>query len=114
MPLEGNNHILRADEAAWPAFKKELNEFLRADEEADDGAAKEFATLTAREREVLDCIARGQTNSQIAECLRIGEKTVRNHVTSVFSKLGVSSRAAMVARLLEDGSIVDLGRDAHV
>ena len=58
VPLEGRNHILRADESAWLTFKKELNDFLAADEHADESAAGTFSTLTAREREVLDCIAR--------------------------------------------------------
>jgi pimeloyl-ACP methyl ester carboxylesterase/DNA-binding CsgD family transcriptional regulator len=100
VPLEGKNHILRADEPGWLTFKKELNEFLGADEVVDNSAAEEFASLTAREREILDCIARGQTNSQIADRLRIAEKTVRNHVTSVFSKLGAEhrSQAIVIAR----------------
>jgi pimeloyl-ACP methyl ester carboxylesterase len=67
LPLEGKNHILRGDEPAWLTFKKELNEFLGADEQADSSEVEEFAALTAREREILDCIARGQTNSQIAD-----------------------------------------------
>ena len=100
LPLEGRNHILRADEPAWAIFRKALNEFLGADEQTDDSATEEFAALTAREREILDCIARGQTNSQIAGSLGIAEKTVRNHVTSVFSKLGAEhrSQAIVIAR----------------
>lgn len=107
VPLEGQNHILRADEPAWPLFRRELNDFLDADEQTDDSAMEPFAALTAREREVLDCIARGQTNSQIADCLRIGEKTVRNHVTSVFSKLGVEHRSQAIVIARKAG----LGRD---
>ncbi|MGC1456892.1 MAG: alpha/beta fold hydrolase [Steroidobacteraceae bacterium] len=107
LPLEGRNHILRADEPAWPIFKKALNDFLGVDEPADDSAAAEFAALTPREREILDYIARGQTNSQIADCLRIAEKTVRNHVTSVFSKLGVKHRAQAIVIARKAG----LGRD---
>ena len=99
VPLEGKNHILRADEPAWATFTKELNEFLGADEQLHD-AEEEFAALTAREKEILDCIARGQTNSQIAHGLRIAEKTVRNHVTNIFSKLGAEhrSQAIVIAR----------------
>jgi len=80
---------------------------LDADEQADDSAAEEFAALTPREREILDCIARGQTNSQIAACLRIAEKTVRNHVTSVFSKLGAEHRSQVIVIARKAG----LGRD---
>lgn len=107
LPLEGTNHILRAEEPAWLIFKKELNEFLGADEPADNSAGEEFAALTAREREILDCIARGQTNSQIADCLRIAEKTVRNHVTSIFSKLGAEHRSQAIVIARKAG----LGRD---
>ena len=52
-----------------------------------------FPDLTDREREILDCIARGDTNSEIADQLTISLKTVRNHVSSIFSKLQVVDRA---------------------
>jgi len=63
--------------------------------------------LTAREREILDWIARGQTNAQIAHRLHIAEKTVRNHVTSVFSKLGLQHRSQVIVMARKAG----LGRD---
>lgn len=107
LPLEGKNHILRADESAWPIFKRELNEFLGADEHVDISAPDEFAALTAREREILDGIARGQTNAQIAHSLGIVEKTVRNHVTSVFSKVGARHRSQAIVIARKAG----LGRD---
>ncbi len=107
LPLDGKNHILRADEPAWPIFKRELDEFLAADEETDASAAQELAALTAREREILDCIARGQTNAQIADCLRIAEKTVRNHVTRIFSKVGADHRSQVIVIARKAG----LGRD---
>ena len=107
VPLEGRNHILRADEPAWPVFKKELNDFLGADEPADESAAGKFPALTAREKEILDCIARGLTNPQIAVDLRIAEKTVRNHITSLFSKLGTEHRSQAIVIARKAG----LGRD---
>jgi pimeloyl-ACP methyl ester carboxylesterase/DNA-binding CsgD family transcriptional regulator len=107
LPLESKNHILRADEPAWLNFKKELNEFLAADEQIDPSAPKQFAALTAREREILDWIARGQTNTQIARGLHITEKTVRNHVTSVFSKLGAQHRSQVIVMARKAG----LGQD---
>ena len=45
--------------------------------------------LTAREREVLELIAQGANNTKIADRLKISEKTVRNHVSLIFSKLAV-------------------------
>ena len=53
--------------------------------------------LTKRELEVLGLIARGHTSATIAEALHIAEATVRTHVTNIFKKLGVHSRAAAVA-----------------
>ena len=49
-------------------------------------------TLTSREREIIKLIAQGLPNNSIAERLSIAEKTVRNHLTIVYSKLQVSSR----------------------
>ena len=77
-------------------FTKELNDFLNTDEQTDDVGSDQFSTLTRRERELLDCIARGLTNPQIAASLHIAEKTVRNHITSVFSKLGAEHRAQAI------------------
>jgi len=96
VPLEGRNHILRADEPAWLAFKKELNEFLGLGEQISNAEARELATLTEREREILDAIARGLTNVEIAERLHISEKTVRNHINHVFSKLDARHRAQAI------------------
>src|SRR5262252_334026 len=107
VPLDGKNHILRADEPAWPIFVKELNDFLAADESAGDTVLDLFSELTTREREILDCVARGLSNPQIAQQLSIAEKTVRNHVTSVLSKLGAAHRAQAIVVARKAG----LGRD---
>jgi len=57
--------------------------------------------LTRREREVVMLVAEGLTNAQIAERLWISPGTVRRHLESVFSKLGVHTRTAAVARVRE-------------
>lgn len=62
-----------------------------------------FPFLTAREREILDHIARGLTNPAIASRLVVSEKTVRNHVSNIFSKLHVHDRATAVARARDAG-----------
>ncbi len=59
--------------------------------------------LTEREREILALIAQGETNPKIARHLELAEKTVRNHITSIFSKLQVGSRAEAVLRAREAG-----------
>jgi DNA-binding NarL/FixJ family response regulator len=58
---------------------------------------KEGASLTAREREVLALVATGQTNRAIADALGLSEKTVARHISNIFTKLGLSSRAAATA-----------------
>ena len=59
--------------------------------------------LTDREEEVLDLLARGLTNAAIAERLGLSGKTVRNHVSNLFTKLGVADRAAAVAKARDVG-----------
>lgn len=59
--------------------------------------------LTDREAEVLELMATGLTNTFIAERLYLSDKTVRNHVSNIFTKLGVSDRAAAVARARDVG-----------
>lgn len=65
---------------------------LRQAREREDPEAAKIATLTAREREIVALIARGLGTARITERLAISEKTVRNHLVSVYSKLGVSDR----------------------
>ena len=57
--------------------------------------------LSAREREVLAHVAAGQTSREIATELVISEHTVRRHLENIFAKLGVTSRAAAIARAYE-------------
>lgn len=62
-----------------------------------------FPDLTEREREVLGLIAAGRGNAAIARSLDITSKTVRNHVSNIFSKLQVADRAEAIARAKEAG-----------
>ncbi|HKC29945.1 MAG TPA: response regulator transcription factor [Jatrophihabitans sp.] len=62
-----------------------------------------FPELTAREREVLELIAAGRNNSQIAQVLSLSGKTVRNHVSIIFGKLRVADRAQAIVRAREAG-----------
>ncbi len=63
--------------------------------------------LTARERDILDLIARGHSNATIAARLYVSPHTVRNHITHIFAKLQVADRAQAIIRAREAG----LGRD---
>ncbi len=62
-----------------------------------------FSELTEREHEVLDLMAQGYTNTAIAERLYMSPKTVRNHVSTIFSKLQVSDRTQAAIRAREAG-----------
>jgi DNA-binding NarL/FixJ family response regulator len=74
--------------------------FLESSQRYAEGA---LPGLTAREREVLDLLAGGARNSDIAQSLDMSEKTVRNHLSSVFAKLHVADRTAAVVRARELG-----------
>jgi DNA-binding NarL/FixJ family response regulator len=73
-----------------------LNGDRNAGEISPDRAAEPHG-LSAREIEVMSLIADGQTNGQIAARLFLAEKTVKNHVRRIYSKLGVGSRPAAIA-----------------
>jgi len=59
--------------------------------------------LTDREREVLEAVARGERSKEIAARLHITERTVKAHLTSIYNKLGVDSRAAAVSEAIQRG-----------
>lgn len=65
--------------------------------------SKAFPQLTDRELEILDLLARGVSNSGIATRLVIADKTVRNHVSNIFTKLAVADRAQAIIRAREAG-----------
>jgi DNA-binding NarL/FixJ family response regulator len=69
-----------------------------------------FPTLTDRERQVLELIAAGRGNATIAQDLSLSLKTVRNHVSNIFTKLQVSDRAAAIIKAREAGLGVGPGR----
>ncbi|GAC1498133.1 MAG: hypothetical protein NVS2B12_03500 [Ktedonobacteraceae bacterium] len=67
-----------------------------ASEERDDG-------LTARERETLILVARGMVVKEIARSLKVSEKTVRNHISSIYRKLSLYDRSQLVIYALKKG-----------
>ena len=94
--LDSRNHILLEHEPAWSRFCEAILDFMGV---AAVPAAVEdpaFAALSAREREILALIAEGLGNAAIAERLSISDKTVRNHISNIFDKLGVWTRAQAI------------------
>ncbi len=80
---------------------RQFRELAAAEEEL--GAL--FSPLTGREVEILDCIAQGMTNKEIADRLCISNQTVKNHVTSILRKLQVNDRTSAVIYALRRGWI---------
>ena len=66
---------------------------------------KVTSEITPREIEVLQCIARGQSNNQMAQHLGISPKTIDSHRTSLMKKMSVHSTAALLVRAMKDGLI---------
>jgi len=83
-----------------PKMTKRLMDKMRRGSEEDESLAR----LTGQERKILDLIAEGRTNRQIAETLYLAEKTVKNYVSNLLAKLGMERRteaAVFAARLAE-------------
>jgi pimeloyl-ACP methyl ester carboxylesterase/DNA-binding CsgD family transcriptional regulator len=92
VPLETHNHLLLENEPAWQRWLEEFRAFLPA----SSADAPRFDTLTRRERELVELIAQGRDNTQIAAHFGLSAKTVRNHITSIFAKLEVENRAQAI------------------
>ena len=97
--IDAIRRVGRGDSLIDPALTGRLLERLRSKPEED-----ELAGLSDQERKILDLIAEGYTNRQIAESIFLAEKTVKNYVSNLLAKLGMSRRteaAAYAARLTE-------------
>lgn len=117
VPLDSRNHILLAEEPAWARFLAEVRAFLQVI--GPEGQAQQsgtpkgtdalFPELTPRELDVLQLVAQGQSNEAIAGQLVITQKTVRNYVSRIYSKLDANSRAQAIVLAREAG----LGHTTH-
>jgi pimeloyl-ACP methyl ester carboxylesterase len=102
VPLDSGNHVLLPDEPAWGVFHAEIARFLGTDAGRDRTRTAREAGLTEAEAEVLRLVAEGLDNRAIAVRLGKQEKTVRNQVSMMMSKLGVQSRAQAIVRALAE------------
>lgn len=74
-------------------------------EDAKNSKANLFELLTPREKEVLELLARGFTNMEIAERLHISKHTVKNHVSNIYQKLKVYDRTQMALLAIQQGLV---------
>lgn len=98
--------VLAVGEGLWvgaPSLVAELMRLPRGGESSSEDSLIE--PLTAREKEVLQLMAQGLANKQIALSLGISEHTVKFHLSSLYAKLGISSRTEAVRRGIELGLI---------
>jgi len=104
--LASRNHLLLEQESAWATLLAELDAFLprsSVGRSQADAARPRLDGLTAREHEVLELVAQGLDNRLIATTLHLSEKTVRNNVSTLLSKLGVHTRAAAIVAARDAG-----------
>lgn len=99
--LDSANHVLLEQEPAWARFCQAVLEFMELG--GAGGEAPAFGSLSPREREVLVLVTEGLSNAEIGERLSISEKTVRNHVSNLFDKLGVWTRAQAIVFARDHG-----------
>ncbi len=102
----GGDDLIRAIEAVSrgealldPAVTQRIFQEVRKAAKEEEASA--FSALTQQEKHVLLLVSEGKTNREIAKALFLGEGTVRNYVSSILSKLGVSNRAEAAAYAVE-------------
>ncbi|MGI5489462.1 response regulator [Microtetraspora malaysiensis] len=90
--------VARGEAVYGPAVARRIRRFM-----SGGPVTGPFPELTRREREILDLLASGRSNPEIARMLFLSQKTVKNHLTSIFAKLQVADRAQAVVRARRAG-----------
>jgi pimeloyl-ACP methyl ester carboxylesterase/DNA-binding CsgD family transcriptional regulator len=107
VPLETANHILLEHDPAWGRHFDEIEQFVKRHPgiAARQGGRSDlpFGDLTAAELRVVELVACGISNREIATGLQIAEKTVRNHINHIFSKLGLGERSQLIVLARDAG-----------
>jgi len=100
--IDAVRHVAAGGSLLDPTMTAKVMERLR---EGAPGQPEELKSLTPQERRILELVAEGLTNRQIGERLFLAEKTIKNYMSNVLSKLGLDSRtqaAVFATRLLDD------------
>ena len=109
VPLDSRNHFLLEQEPAWQQMVGELETFFVKVNSKTIGPVE---VLTAREHAVLEVLAQGLETSVMAQRLCMSEKTVRNHLSAVYSKLGVNNRLQAVLWVEANQGALNVARQA--
>ncbi len=105
--VSNGEYLIQDDVLSKPQLaSRVLKSFRDLTVEEEDVEAKDlYSPLSSREVEILDYIARGNSNKEIAKSLKISDQTVKNHITSILKKLSVNDRTAAVVHALRHGWI---------
>src|SRR5579884_2851705 len=100
-------YLINDDVLSKPQLASRVLKSFRelAIDEEDNTTRDLYSPLSHREVEILDYIARGNSNKEIAKSLKISDQTVKNHITSILKKLSVNDRTAAVVHALRHGWI---------
>jgi DNA-binding CsgD family transcriptional regulator/pimeloyl-ACP methyl ester carboxylesterase len=101
-PVDSGNYMVLPSDPAFREVMEEMRAFLDGDSPAGERNPL-FAGLTPRQRDVLELLAQGLDNLQIAARLDVSEKTVRNTITPIFETLGVENRPQAIVKAREAG-----------
>ncbi|GAC1653459.1 MAG: response regulator transcription factor [Ktedonobacteraceae bacterium] len=105
--VSNGEYLIQDDVLSKPQLaSRVLKSFRELTVEEEVSEAKDlYSPLSSREVEILDYIARGNSNKEIAKSLKISDQTVKNHITSILKKLSVNDRTAAVVHALRHGWI---------
>lgn len=98
-------YIINENVLSRPFVAARVLDQFRELTQMDQAAESVFSPLTPREVEILDCVAQGNSNKEIAKQLGISDQTVKNHITSILRKLAVNDRTQAVIYALRHGWI---------
>ena len=105
--MSHGEYLINDDVLSKPQLaSRVLKSFRELSVEEEEAPGKDtYSPLSNREVEILDYIARGNSNKEIAKSLKISDQTVKNHITSILKKLSVNDRTAAVVHALRHGWI---------